>query len=986
MQKPMATLHVLIIDDNPENRLAIRIALNGAQATVSEAAKGAEGIEAARRTSPDFILLNCQLPDMDWLKVLENLVPEPAAPWPPVVVLTDIGEDAIAALALEKGAQDCLTKDRLKAHDLRRVIRNASDRAKLLAQHKRTEAALAASEARYRSIVEDQTEMVIRFRADGTLTFVNAAYARAFCRTPAALEGMSLYDFMPQVERDFVPKAIADLTPRNPVVTHTHRAFAADGSLRWEEWTNRLLLGSNDEPVEYQSTGRDITERKIAEEKLLESEARFRGTFENAAVGMAHVALDGRWLEVNDRLCVITGYAREELLAKTFGDITHPEDLAADLENARKLLAGEIPHYSMDKRYIRKDGSIVWIALTVALRCDTLGTPQYFISVVRDINSRKLAEEALSASEERLAQAVAVARIGIFESNAASHAVTLSPALREMWGFDANEEVMLEHVAGRILPEDRPAFLERIARARDPASDGTAAGEYRILHPSHGIRWVTNRAQAFCEGEGPARHWARSIGAVQDITERKVAEEELKEATARLRLALEAGQMGVWEWDIATGKVVLNSTEIQLLGYEPGSPEAPATASQLFELVHPEDRHQFVPVNRFIERLQQSEGHFYDEFRIIRPDGAVRWLAAQGELTFNRSGIAARMSGVNFDVTARKEAEQALRDSEERFRTIITTAQEGIWAIDRDAKTLFANPRMAELLGAPAEELIGKSVTEFCFPEDVLKAQERLAANFAGEKKQFEFRFRRCDGTPLYVLAATAPLEGPGGDAIGALGGFLDLAERKAAEDHQRFLMRELSHRSKNLLAIIQAMASLTARSAASLADFRERFLQRLQGIAASHDVLISQNWVGAPLAELVRHQIEPFAGAVESRVQLDGPNVSVSPSAAQALGLALHELATNSIKYGALSRPEGWVRVAWTFECNGAESHRLRLDWREHAGPPVEPPAYKGFGHAVFERMVAHSLGGTVMLDFAPGGFGWSISVPATHLVDRTS
>jgi len=618
---------------------------------------------------------------------------------------------------------------------------------------------------------------------------------------------------------------------------------------RQQEQTSGRFLRSGDNAAEYQSTCSDVKDRKLAEERLRESEVRFRGTFENAAVGMAHVTLDGRWLEVNDLLCTITGYAREELLAKAFEDITYPEDLAADLENMRNLLAGEIPNYSINKRYIRKDGSIVWIALTVALQRDTLGAPQYFISVVRDINSQKLAERALSASEERLAQAVAVAKIGIFESDAASHAVTVSSVLRKMLGFDANGEITLGRVAERILPEDRAIFLERVARARDPAGDGTAAGEYRILHPNHGIRWLTHRVQAFFEGEGAARHWVRSIGAVQDITERKLAE-------------------------------------------------------------------------------------------------------------------------------------QALRLNEERFRTIITTAQEGIWAIDREAKTLFANPRMAELLGMLPEDMIGKPVTEFCFPADVFGARDRMAANFAGEKTQFEFRFRRSDGTPLHVLAATAPLGGPSGEVIGALGGFIDLTERKAAEDHQRFLMRELSHRSKNLLTVIQAIASQTVRSAASLADFQERFLQRLQGIAASHDVLVSQNWGGAPLAELVRRQVGPFAA--EARVQLDGPDVSLSPQAAQALGLALHELATNCLKYGALSRPEGWVRITWLFECNDSETRWLRLDWREHGGPAVEPPARKGLGHDVIERMVAHSLDGTVVLDFAPEGFRWSVSFPTTHLVNR--
>ncbi|HUI21878.1 MAG TPA: PAS domain S-box protein [Methylocella sp.] len=1090
----MTPLRVLIIGDNPADRTTVRSALTDGGFTVSEAYSGVEGIECARQTNPGCIVLDYRLPDMEGLAVLEQLIPDPAAPEAAVIVLTETADDEIATLVTTKGAQDYLTKSQLELYDLRRVIRNAVDRLKLIAQRKRAEQALAASEARYRSIIEDQPEMVSRFLADGTVTFANAAYVRAFGRAPAELEGSSLYDFMPEIERAFVRNTIASLTPRNPVVTHRHRVFSADGSIRWHEWTNRLLPGTNGKMAEYQSTGRDVTERKRAEDALRasqertaailkaamdaiitvdeeqriilfnpaaarlllcrpeeaigqplerfvpelfehaharvmsnlgevsalradgrkipieasissavvegrklftvilrditerkraeearrESEARFRGTFENAAVGMAHVALDGKWLAVNERLCAITGYTREELLARTFQDITHAEDLGPDLDNMRKLLAGEIPNYAMDKRYIRKDGQIVWIALTVGVQRDPSGAPQYLISVIRNINSRRLAEEALRASEERLglfiehapaaiamfdrnmhylaasrrwredyqlaenlrgrshydvlpeipdawkaahqrclagavessegerfersdgsvqwikwdarpwrdsagaiggiliaaediternraeealrvskerlAQAVAIAEIGIADSSHASSLINLSPLLREMFGFDKDEPVTPEKVLGRILPEDRISFAERFTRERDPAGDGAATGEFRILHPSRGTRLLSMRAQAYFEGEGAARHWIRSIGAVRDVTQRKQAEQALSDATSRLRLALQAGHMGIWEWNLVTDDIILDAAEYEVLGYEEGSPGAPKSGSQFFELVHPDDREGLI---RNIETLKQSRETYEAEFRIIRPDGAVRWLVGRGEMTYRPDGRAVRLRGINFDIT-----------------------------------------------------------------------------------------------------------------------------ERKEAEEHQRFLMGELSHRSKNLLSIVQAMASQTMRSAESLATFQERFAQRLQGLAASHDVLFEQNWIGAPLVTLIRQHLAPFIEAEASRLRLNGPAVSVSPEAAQALGLAFHELATNSVKYGALSRPSGQVTVTWVFEGGAPEERRLRINWQEQGGPLVAPPSRKGFGHAVIDRMVAHSLDGGVMLDFAPEGFSWSVSFPTTHLV----
>jgi PAS domain S-box-containing protein len=179
----------------------------------------------------------------------------------------------------------------------------------------------------------------------------------------------------------------------------------SDGQTRWVAVTGQTTFETG-RAVRLVGTIQDITEWKQAEAGLRESEARFRGTFDNAAVGIAHVGLDGRWLRVNDTLCRITGYPREELLVHTFGDITHPEDLDADWAQARRLLAGEIDTYTMEKRYIRKDGSIVPIELTGSLVRDHGGAPDYFISVVTDVSARKRAEaemrDAMAAKEQFL--------------------------------------------------------------------------------------------------------------------------------------------------------------------------------------------------------------------------------------------------------------------------------------------------------------------------------------------------------------------------------------------------------------------------------------------------------------------------------------------------------------------------------------------------------------------------------------------------------
>jgi two-component sensor histidine kinase len=233
-----------------------------------------------------------------------------------------------------------------------------------------------------------------------------------------------------------------------------------------------------------------------------------------------------------------------------------------------------------------------------------------------------------------------------------------------------------------------------------------------------------------------------------------------------------------------------------------------------------------------------------------------------------------------------------------------------------------------------------------------------------------------------------------------------EITARKRAEEHLRFLMRELSHRSKNLLAVIQAMAGQTAKSAENVGDFRRRFGERLMGLAASHDLLVNRNWLGASVEQLVRGQLAPFVDEQDPRLRIHGPEVDLRAEAAEAVGLAVHELATNSLKYGALSDQAGKVEIVW--EVYGPEIHpendgaakanatgdggtepderRFRMDWIEYTIAPVSPPNHKGFGRTVIEHTVQATLRGSVtrragLVSGAPGPGRRRLSRPANTM-----
>jgi PAS domain S-box-containing protein len=335
------------------------------------------------------------------------------------------------------------------------------------------------------------------------------------------------------------------------------------------------------------------------------------------------------------------------------------------------------------------------------------------------------------------------------------------------------------------------------------------------------------------------------------------------------------------------------------------------------------------------------------------------------------------------------EANRRLRESEQRYSTALVAGRMGTWETDLVARTRIWTKEGMALFGltlADGRGHVGGDDDEYrsaLHPDDRHLMEE--FHKLANKQDSFtsEYRVVRPDGTTLWLRGrGQVTVRAPDGKAERMVSIVTDVTDRKAAEDHIQFLMHEISHRSKNLLMVIQSIARRTARTAGTMEEFENRFERRLQGLAASHDVLVRENWHGAPLADLVRQQLVPFVEIQSSRFEIAGPDIVITAEAAQAIGLAIHELATNAIKYGALSDSSGKVSVSWMFDGEAGASGPLLLNWIEQGGPPVSPPSRKGFGHVVIGEMVERSLNGKVAVEFASEGLKWRVSIPATNLV----
>lgn len=343
------------------------------------------------------------------------------------------------------------------------------------------------------------------------------------------------------------------------------------------------------------------------------------------------------------------------------------------------------------------------------------------------------------------------------------------------------------------------------------------------------------------------------------------------------------------------------------------------------------------------------------------------------------SGEVEAVAGTTRDVTERKQHEEARRQSEERLAAMVDATSDVVYRTNQDWSAV-------DIVGGGM--LLGRHGTltpdwleVMIHPDDRALVAEAIARARATQTTfDAEHRVRNHDGGWSWVASRAVPIRPIGGEVTEWFGAATDVTARRQHEERQRLLLHELNHRVKNTLAIVQSIALQTLRGAADLDAACDRFESRLHALAQAHDVLTRQEWEHAPLQDIVRTAIAPCLVDDEDRFEIDGPDMELDPQRALALSMALHELCTNAMKYGALSAKVGRVRIHWRAEpVQGRRT--LILCWQERDGPPVVAPAHRGFGSRLIERGLRHDLGGDVALDFDTAGVRCRITAPMPDL-----
>jgi len=821
--------------------------------------------------------------------------------------------------------------------------------------------------------------------------------------TPAAtVDGAPPPHGATDVDRLLEQVALAAEAGESVPYEHEFRTAVADGEFRWT-YVSGKLQRQGDHRVRVVGTVRDVTARHRAEQAIREGEARFRATFDQAAVGIAHVDVDGRWLRVNERLCSILGYAREDLLGLTFQDITHPDDLEVDLDLARQLEAGEIENYRMEKRYRRPDGSFVWAQLTGAVVRTDQGGVDYFIAIIEDIQRRKELEARLVASEKHLWDVIDSMSIFVGVMTPDGTLLTVNRAALQAASLRS------EDVIGRPFDEtDWWNFDRDIAwRLRDSIVRA-AAGEpsrYDVvvrLGPDD-FAPIDFMLTPVRNEEGAITHLVASAIV---ISERVQAESTLRERETMLRTALSAARMGTWDIDLVTGDVRRSDSTDLIFGLTPTGEHR--TVEVYMDRVHPDDRAR---VQSAIALSVEMGLEHRVEYRIVHPDGGERWVSSRGEVFRDENGSPERLVGALVDETARHRAETALRESEERFRTLADNIPQLAWMADPLGSIFWFNRRWFDYTGSTPEEMEESGWGGVLHPDHAEQVMSRfMAAVDTGDPWEDTFPLRGADGRFRWFLSRAQPIRDGLNRVVRWFGTNTDVTEQREADaDRERLFqqaqsanraraefMAVMSHELRTPLNAILGYTDLLQMGVPeSLPEGSLRYVDRIR-FSAQHqkqvieDVLtFSRVEAGreateidvVEVDELLREITAVIAPLAEQRglaLLTDAPDAPVSfRTDARKLRQILLNLLGNAVKF----TNEGYVSLrvceaaggySFTVEDTGigiAPEHHERMFEAFWQGDRTLTRTAEGTGLGLsISRRFAQMIGGGISVVSAPG------------------
>lgn len=626
-----------------------------------------------------------------------------------------------------------------------------------------------------------------------------------------------------------------------------------------------------------------------------------------------------------------------------------------------------------------------------------IGTPdsplplvQQFISVtalttllLATITDERRAREMLRQREERVRSAVEASGAGTFRWRFGQDFFDGDVALLALLGVEADRAPRrLDELIRLFHPEDRAhaqSAFDGCVQHGDPffltARIGKGAASGRIIQ---------GRGRRIDDADGVPDY---VTGAFVDVTERHRLEQRLLKAEETYRAVFEQAGIGVARLSLEGTILEANDRFCEIIGQPLRALLGNNWAA--FDSDPPPQTSRFPPPKT---STAPAEKHY------ARGGTTPVWVEEHLTLVSDRNGSPVFYVAIVQDVTERKQAEQEVRLRAEEMEVVLREVPAAIWfAHDSACTEVTGNSFSKEILrlqdlsanmskSAPdpspvAHFQIFDQEGQELAPED-LPVQRAARGEII---RNFEERVTFVDGSSLFLLGNASPLLDPSGNVRGAVAAFIDITDRKRSEAREQLLSREVDHRAKNVLAIVQAIVQLT--QADTMAGFRRMVAGRIQSLARTHTLLAESRWEGVDLHRLVTDELAPIAlteaGKIDAtHFQIKGPSVWLKPAATQALALVVHELVTNAVKYGGLSSADGHVSVVWNID-GPADARQLHLSWTERGKgvAPADPPEQNGFGWTVIRASVEDQLGGVVTADWATTGLSVTLELPLRHL-----
>ncbi len=661
---------------------------------------------------------------------------------------------------------------------------------------------LLQSEKRFRSYIENSTDIIMVIGSDNTARYVSPSIEHALGYTPTEIVGTDCFWLIHPDDRTMIMEKAREAwqgsdVDRHPVEVRYHhkdgswRLFESVGTVHIEESGDTYLVVN----------ARDVTDRRIVLDALQKNEKRFRTYLENASDLIVVVDLDRIVRYASPSLVHILGYTPEEVVGKTVG-FTHPDDMELLVEPKKQSrLNPGIPTKPLEIRNLHKDGSIRYLEMTGTFVVDESGE-SYTVMNCRDTTERRLAEDTLRATRLQLEAAVDLTGVGYWEVDVTREEFVFSNGLYALLGTTAEREGSYRMAASKyfaefVHPDDMPLVkkaIQDIEISQLSDEDHYTKIEHRIIRRDGEIRHITSQRKLLRDSQG---HLVKVYGAIQDITERKVIEENLLRSTIGLAAAMELAHVASWERDLTTGEYIFNDALYSLLGTtaeQEGGYRMPMK-TYVERFFYPEDIHLYEAYIKTMDASRGTESDYNLEHRIIRRDGEVRHIQVHVKVSRDADNRIVAIRGALQDITERIRMEEAFRSAEALYRMLAENISDTVWLLDPTSRCFtYVSPSILRLWGIEAEELLCKSEGSHDETKQNLSAiKERLESlcgyktrEECGKTEAFEVATHGKDGSLVWTETVVTAVRDKSGQVVNLLGVTRDISERKRAEEALR--------------------------------------------------------------------------------------------------------------------------------------------------------------------------------------------------------